>query len=153
VTPARAVRRLIVPLAAAAALEADAFGRFPEECCGLLLGSQVGDIAICLEARAARNVTSRNARRQFEIDPEALIAAHREARARHGLSILGYYHSHPAGPPRPSASDRAGIVADAEIWLILGVDRLSRSVRPRAWAARTRLGAPRFLEMPLEFGV
>jgi proteasome lid subunit RPN8/RPN11 len=29
----------------------------------------------------------------------------KSARAQ-GLEVVGYYHSHPAGPPRPSAFDR-----------------------------------------------
>ena len=47
----------------------------PEEACGLLLG-ETGTI---LEARSTANVASDPAR-HFEIDPQALIDAHRAAR-------------------------------------------------------------------------
>lgn len=55
---------------------------------------------------------------QFEIDPQALIDAHRDARSG-GPRIIGYYHSHPSGPPEPSAMDRACAAGDGKIWAIV----------------------------------
>lgn len=86
----------------------------PEECCGILLG---GDGRI-EQARAAANVAA-DRRRMFEIDPQALIDAHREAR-RGGRPVAGYYHSHPGGPPDPSATDRAHAACDGMVWAIVG---------------------------------
>ena len=40
----------------------------------------------------------------YVIDPRELIRAQREARGR-GLEIVGFYHSHPDHPARPSATD------------------------------------------------
>lgn len=57
-------------------------------------------------------------RRSFEIDPAILFSAIRTERAG-GARILGYYHSHPAGDPTPSAADLAQACADGRIWLIL----------------------------------
>ena len=86
----------------------------PRECCGLLLGE--GDVV--REVRPAANVHAAP-ERHFEIDPAALIAAHRAARAG-GPALLGYYHSHSAGPPEPSATDRAAASGDGRIWAIVG---------------------------------
>lgn len=86
----------------------------PEECCGILLG-RPGTIE---EARPARNVAADRTRR-FEIDPQALVDAHRVARAG-GPQVLGYYHSHPGGLTEPSATDRAMAAGDGTIWAILG---------------------------------
>ena len=82
------------------------------EVCGLLFGSRGAIVAI----RPCRNVAADPARR-FELDPAALIAAHRAGRAG-GPAIVGHYHSHPAGPPTPSPRDAAAAVADGSLWLI-----------------------------------
>jgi proteasome lid subunit RPN8/RPN11 len=71
----------------------------PEECCGLLLG-RGGEI---VEAFRARNIAEAP-RSRFLIDPADHFAALRTARAR-GLEVVGFYHSHPASPPEPSARD------------------------------------------------
>lgn len=86
----------------------------PDEICGLLFGS-AGVIA---EARPCRNIAP-DPRRRFEIDPAALLRAHREAR-NGGPALIGCYHSHPDGDPIPSASDAADAAANAWLWLIIG---------------------------------
>ncbi len=96
-----------------AALLADAARTAPYECCGLLLGS-AGKVE---EARPAVNVAPDPAR-HFEIDPAALFAAHRASRAG-GLQLIGYYHSHPAGHPVPSATDCAHASGDLRAWAII----------------------------------
>ena len=53
----------------------------------------------------------------FEIDPRALIDAHKAARAG-GPQVIGYYHSHPNGDPRPSTTDRASAAHDGMVWAI-----------------------------------
>jgi proteasome lid subunit RPN8/RPN11 len=86
-----------------------------EECCGLLLGRGGVD-----EARPATNVAL-DRRRHFEIDPQALVDAHRAAR-HGGPAVLGYYHSHPAGAAAPSVADRATAAGDGRIWAIIADD-------------------------------
>ncbi len=85
----------------------------PRECCGQLLGK---DSRVAL-AQPAANVHP-DPERHFEIDPKALIAAHRAMRAG-GLELLGYYHSHPNGRAEPSAADRASASGDGRIWAIV----------------------------------
>ncbi len=70
------------------------------------------------EARETRNVHP-TPQTHFEIDPQALIDAHRAARAGTGPQVLGYFHSHPAGPPAPSATDRASASGDGRVWAII----------------------------------
>ena len=93
------------------------------EICGLLLGTS----GVIEEARACRNVAADPAHR-FEIDPAALIAAHRAERAG-GAAILGCYHSHPSGSAEPSRQDAADAHADGWLWLIVG------SGEARLWRA------------------
>ncbi|ANY20921.1 hypothetical protein A6F68_02423 [Tsuneonella dongtanensis] len=86
----------------------------PREACGLLLGSN----DVIGEVRACDNVHPRP-ETHFEIDPRALIEAHRAARAG-GPEVIGYWHSHPAGRPEPSATDRAHATGDGKVWAIVG---------------------------------
>jgi len=90
----------------------------PHECCGLLLG-RFGRIET---ARPARNVHSQPAT-HFEIDPQALIDAHRAAR-QGGPSLIGYYHSHPGGEPYPSRTDQEQSAGDGSIWAIIAGTRV-----------------------------
>lgn len=86
------------------------------EVCGLLLGRvQVERIV------PARNIAL-DPQRSFEIDPSALFTAIRNER-RGGEKMLGYYHSHPLGPPMPSHRDTDQAAADGRIWLIIGQGR------------------------------
>jgi proteasome lid subunit RPN8/RPN11 len=96
---------LRLPAAVAAELRAHAERAYPEECCGILLGKTAGAESEVTEARACAN-TRAGARDRYAIAPEELVAAQREARAR-GLQIVGFYHSHPGHPARPSRADLA----------------------------------------------
>ena len=88
----------------------------PEEACGILLG-RGGHIE---QAVSARNVHP-TPRSHFEIDPQALIDAHRAAR-QGGPEVIGYYHSHPAGTAEPSAVDSAEAAGDGRAWAIVAAD-------------------------------
>jgi desampylase len=55
--------------------------------------------------------------RAFEIDPAALIAAHKAERAG-GRKLIGCYHSHPNGVGKPSDRD-AAMATEGQIWLII----------------------------------
>lgn len=90
----------------------------PRECCGLLLG-RGGRVAL---AQPAANVHP-DPERHFEIDPAALIAAHRAERSG-GLELLGFYHSHPNGRPAPSQDDMAMAEGAGRIWAIIAQDKV-----------------------------
>lgn len=105
---------LCVTRSALDAILAAASDAAPEECCGLLTGRPD---RIERAARAA-NVAA-DPRRRFEIDPQALIDAHRLAR-NGGAAVIGYFHSHPSGPAEPSATDRAEATHDGSVWAIAG---------------------------------
>ncbi|WP_062345788.1 Mov34/MPN/PAD-1 family protein [Novosphingobium sp. CCH12-A3] len=94
----------------------------PDEACGLLLG---WDTRVETAVRTA-NVAADPAR-HFEIDPAALIAAHKAARAG-GPDVLGYFHTHPNGLARPSSTDAASAAHDGKVWAI------AAPVRDGSWA-------------------
>lgn len=85
----------------------------PGECCGLLLGRGTR-----IDGAVAADNVSPDPLRRFEIDPAALFAVHRAARAG-GPELLGYYHSHPQGHPLPSATDCEHASGDGRVWAIV----------------------------------
>jgi proteasome lid subunit RPN8/RPN11 len=104
--------------AVANALVDEAAAAHPLEACGLLLGGEDGVVAI----QPCANVAPDPAR-HFEIDPAALIAAHRGERAG-GMGGLGYYHSHPTGLCQPSPTDAAMAAHDGRVWAIVAGGRI-----------------------------
>lgn len=81
---------------------------YPEECCGVMLGrfDRVAgrtDVTRLVAEENQREDQHRHNR--YLITPQSVLRADREARAE-GLSIVGYYHSHPDHPARPSDFDR-----------------------------------------------
>ena len=98
--------------AAQSAILGAAAAAAPREACGLLLGHGTHIHA----AHPAANIHPEPLR-HFEIDPAALIAAHKAAREG-GPHVLGYFHSHPNGLARPSATDAACAAGDGRIWAI-----------------------------------
>jgi proteasome lid subunit RPN8/RPN11 len=78
---------------------------YPYECCGLLLGHIVSDEKVVAETYTAENAKEERAQHnRFLISPEAVRQAERYARSQK-LEILGFYHSHPNAPARPSQFD------------------------------------------------
>ena len=80
----------------------NAHGRetYPNECCGALIGRD----GIVTETLALPNMTEEGPRRRFLVRPGDYRAA--EARAAEvGQDLLGFYHSHPDHPARPSQYD------------------------------------------------
>lgn len=78
---------------------------YPEECCGVLIGRSSGDTTFVERVLSVGNERQDSRHNRFLISPETVLAAHKEARNL-GLDIVGYYHSHPDHPARPSDFDR-----------------------------------------------
>ena len=82
---------------------------YPEECCGILIGPQPksgGDAIVIAEIRSEENEREDASRHnRYVISPQALLQAQRTAREQ-DMEILGYYHSHPDHPARPTEFDR-----------------------------------------------
>ncbi|HWM93768.1 MAG TPA: M67 family metallopeptidase [Thermoanaerobaculia bacterium] len=81
---------------------------YPDECCGVLIGRSLGDAAnttVVERVLSVGNERNDSRHNRYLINPETVLAAHKEARAL-GLDVVGYYHSHPDHPARPSDFDR-----------------------------------------------
>jgi proteasome lid subunit RPN8/RPN11 len=98
---------LHLPADIAEAIREHARQEYPHECCGFLVGRIEGDDHHVLAAVAARNAHPESQRRRdrFTIDPAEFYRVEKEARQK-GHAIIGFYHSHPDHPARPSATDR-----------------------------------------------
>ncbi|WP_086616598.1 Mov34/MPN/PAD-1 family protein [Erythrobacter tepidarius] len=104
---------LLVAKDALTTMRAAAAAAHPCEACGILLGEE-GWIVRAMQTRNVHPAPETH----FEIDPQALIDAHRAARAG-GPQVIGYFHSHPSGPAEPSATDRAMAAGDGRVWAIV----------------------------------
>lgn len=80
---------------------------YPNECCGVLLGTIDGQDVKTVEVLRPI-VNSREDGEQYHrflITADDMVLAEMEARKRK-LEIVGFYHSHPDHPSKPSEYDR-----------------------------------------------
>jgi proteasome lid subunit RPN8/RPN11 len=78
---------------------------YPHECCGALLGSDgeaAREVVDLLPLANRRNDSPRN---RFELTPDDVRLAEQTAAAKR-VELIGWYHSHPDAPARPSEFDR-----------------------------------------------
>ncbi len=94
------LNRLKLEAGVAAAVRRHGEETYPHECCGALVGLDGAATA----AVALPNTTEEGPRRRFLVRPSDYRMA--EARASElGAELLGFYHSHPDHPARPSQFD------------------------------------------------
>ena len=68
---------------------------YPDECCGAMIGEIGDDGGKTVRLAVPMRNSYRGAQQdRYELNPEDLLAADREARAR-GLDLIGIFHSHP----------------------------------------------------------
>ncbi len=73
---------------------------YPNECCGALIGRD----GVVSDIFALPNTTEEGPRTRFLVRPQDYKAAERRA-SDVGAELLGFYHSHPDHPARPSQYD------------------------------------------------
>jgi len=80
---------------------------YPNECCGIILGEIKDDGTKIAKRTVEINNSSENEEQyhRFLITPEEMFKAERIARAEK-LEIIGFYHSHPDHPSKPSGYDK-----------------------------------------------
>lgn len=83
---------------------------YPHECCGALLGrdSELESQDAVREVLGLFPLINRrddSPRNRFSVTAEDVLAADKAAQAQ-GLDVVGWYHSHPDHPARPSQYDR-----------------------------------------------
>ncbi|MEF8774699.1 MAG: desampylase [Halobacteriales archaeon] len=88
----------------------------PLEVCGVL-GGRRGDPVRVRTVHRTENVAG-NPRQTYVVDPAEQYAA-MEAIEDAGDDVVGFYHSHPDGPPRPSATDAARATWPGRTYLLV----------------------------------
>jgi proteasome lid subunit RPN8/RPN11 len=91
---------------------------YPHECCGALLGRDTGEVAgsdpakypVASERQILAlyplvNRRDDSPRNRFSVTSEDVMAAEKAAREK-DMDVVGWYHSHPDHPARPSQFDR-----------------------------------------------
>jgi proteasome lid subunit RPN8/RPN11 len=107
---------------------------YPDECCGLLVGSSRSVAA----AIPMPNV-SRTPRTRFEVDAASHIALRRILRRLPAkVGVVGVYHSHPDGRARLSERDLEDAHYDGWVHIVIG----GSPGQPRLGAYRVLNGRP-----------
>ncbi len=123
---------------------ASAAQAYPTEACGLLFGTANGHV---YEVIPVSNIAA-DPIRHYVMDPAAL-AQHLPRAEREGLTLLGFYHSHPKGDPIPSPTDLHEATYSDVAYLIVGLrGTLDATPRFAAW----RLAWGRAERLPLYLG-
>lgn len=83
---------------------------YPHECCGALLGrdTEVADRRVYREIHGLHPLVNRrddSPNNRFSVTSQDVLDAEKAARQQ-GLEVVGWYHSHPDHPARPSQYDR-----------------------------------------------
>jgi proteasome lid subunit RPN8/RPN11 len=118
---------------------------YPEEICGILVGSEEAGTGKVSRVVPTRNASDEGRARRYEIPPADLVHEQRTA-SEQGLRLLGFYHSHPDHPAVPSDHDLERAWS-GYVYVIVPVQD-ARAGAPRAWHLA---GDPsRFTEVALQ---
>jgi desampylase len=97
-----ALTSVIVPPRILAGLRRHAAAAMPAECCGALIG------VLQRERREIRTIiplaNAATGHDRYRIEADTVLRLERQV-ASTGLSVVGFYHSHPDGTAMPSATD------------------------------------------------
>ena len=97
----------------------------PNECCGLIAGTEQG---LAQTVYRTRNIAL-NPLVTYEAAPDDLFAAQRQMRDR-GEQLIAIYHSHPrSANPEPSATDVRLAYYPSAVYLIVGLGNGEPCVR------------------------
>jgi len=78
---------------------------YPHECCGALLGRDGDGKREVVELLPLANRRDDSPRNRFEVTADDVRLAEKAAQEKQ-LELIGWYHSHPDAPARPSEYDR-----------------------------------------------
>jgi proteasome lid subunit RPN8/RPN11 len=123
-----------VPAAQLAQIVAHLEAAYPYEGCGILIGRSENGLKMVVEVMETGNARDEGTQHnRYLIPPEELLAGELRAEAL-GLEVIGYFHSHPDHPDRPSEFDRENAWPGYS-YLITAV-RGGEAKTTRAWRLR-----------------
>lgn len=89
---------------AMAHMKAIAVAGYPDEICGLLVGTNSSQGWVVQAVHQVTNINQERAADRFQLDPAGYQALDKALRGT-GQEIIGVFHSHPDCPARPSPTD------------------------------------------------
>jgi proteasome lid subunit RPN8/RPN11 len=89
----------------AAKIQAHGMQTYPHECCGAILGRDANGSREVMALLPLANRRDDSPRNRFEVTPDDVQLAEKTARERK-IELIGWYHSHPDAPAKPSEFDR-----------------------------------------------
>jgi proteasome lid subunit RPN8/RPN11 len=95
---------------------------YPEECCGILVGQDKDGDHLITESHRADNVAEERRHERYLIDEKKLIEVMKAVRGT-GEDVVGFYHSHPDYPSRPSGFDTETAAWPGYSYLIASVEK------------------------------
>lgn len=114
------------------AIRAHGEAAYPEEGCGFLLGTVRDGTNRVHAIRRVTNRETADRTRRYAITPDDYRGA-QQAAAEQNLDVVGFYHSHPDHPPRPSETDLAEATFPGYTYAIVSVHNGS-AADLTAWA-------------------
>jgi proteasome lid subunit RPN8/RPN11 len=78
---------------------------YPEECAGALVGMDTGEMKVVVDVWRAQNTHEEDRGQRFLIKPLQIKEFEERVQER-DMDLLGFYHSHPDHPAKPSEYDR-----------------------------------------------
>jgi proteasome lid subunit RPN8/RPN11 len=127
-------KEIRIPAAQMAQITAHLEAAYPREGCGILIGRYENGTKMVTEVMATGNAREEGAQHnRYLIPPEELLQG--ELRAEElGQEVVGYFHSHPDHPDRPSETDRENAWPGYS-YLITAVQG-GKATSTRAWQLR-----------------
>ncbi|MEN3039385.1 MAG: M67 family metallopeptidase [Candidatus Kryptonium sp.] len=106
---------------------------YPEECCGILLGKFDAFQKVVFEILRIENSKETERNRRYLIKPQDYLKAEKYAKEK-GYDIVGFYHSHPNHPAKPSEYDKEHAFPFLS-YIIVSVEN-GKSIEVNSWVLK-----------------
>lgn len=126
--------RLLLPRQIHAEIVRHAKAELPNECCGLLAGTDSEDGFVKTVTKSYPLVNELASPIAYRSEARSIFAAHKDINRR-GLTEVAVYHSHPTSAPFPSRKDLAeNLMGDQVVHVVHVIVSLAMDVpEMRAW--------------------
>lgn len=112
--------KLIIPTTLHSEVKSHLVGTFPNEGGGFLIGRTIKDRWKVEEVRCVENIFDTEEQYHRYLMEEGAFQAAEDYADERGLTLIGYFHSHPNSPAIPSEYDRVHALPNF-VYLILSV--------------------------------